>query len=214
MKRFAIFAGAAVMAAVAYEYTKHLANSSQGVSMSDSPPDALRETLSAAGDTYPAADPVSTAIGSFFETVKDTAVTITRAAFGTPYDALIESSANTYGIPPEVLYKLLYQESHFRPDIIEGRTKSPTGALGIAQFMPNTAIEELGSLSASLDPAQAIPGAARYLAKLRTQLGGDLTKAVAAYNWGIGNVKRKGLAAAPAETVNYALNILGVNIHA
>jgi soluble lytic murein transglycosylase-like protein len=70
----------------------------------------------------------------------------------------------------------------------------------------------LGSVEAALDPAKAIPGAARYLAKLQRSLGGDLTKAVAAYNWGIGNVKRKGLSAAPKETRNYALNILGVTL--
>jgi len=155
---------------------------------------------------------ISETVSETVETLEDTAVAITRSVFGTPYDALIESSAKQYGIEPSVLYKLLYQESRFRPDIIEGRTKSPVGAIGIAQFMPATAIEELGSVQAALDPQKAIPGAARYLAKLRNSLGGDLSKAVAAYNWGVGNVKRKGLTNAPKETQNYVLNILGVKI--
>lgn len=133
-------------------------------------------------------------------------MSISRAVFGTPYDALIESSASDYGIPPGVLYRLLRQESRFRPDIIEGRTVSPVGALGIAQFMPATA-EELGI--DPLDPNQAIPAAARYLSRLRDSLGGDLTAAVAAYNWGIGNVKRRGLKNAPSETRNYVVAITG-----
>lgn len=37
---------------------------------------------------------------------------------------------------------------------------------------------------------------------------GDWAQALAAYNWGIGNVRRKGLAAAPAETRNYYAGIL------
>lgn len=132
--------------------------------------------------------------------------------FGTKYDALINASAAEYGMDPAILFRLLNQESHFRQDIIDGTTRSHTGALGIAQFMPATAQQELGSVGAALDPNQAIPGAARYLAKLAKQLGGDWTKAVAAYNWGIGNVQKRGLSAAPAETVAYVQSILGVNI--
>lgn len=146
------------------------------------------------------------AVNSVVEPLKDEVVSISRAVFGTPYDALIESSASDYGIPPGVLYRLLRQESRFRPDIIEGRTVSPVGALGIAQFMPATA-EELGI--DPLDPNQAIPAAARYLSRLRDSLGGDLTAAVAAYNWGIGNVKRRGLKNAPSETRNYVVAITG-----
>lgn len=152
------------------------------------------------------------AIEETTNTIEDTAVAIARTVFNTPYDELINSSAEANGIPPNVLYKLLWTESRFRPDIIDGRTRSPTGALGIAQFMPATAVQELGSVQAALDPARAIPGAARYLAKLRNQFGGDLTQAVAAYNWGQGNVKRKGLASAPKETVNYVLSVLGINL--
>jgi len=155
---------------------------------------------------------ISDAVTDTVETIEDTAVTIARTVFGTQYDDLINSSAEANGIPPNVLYKLLWQESRFRPDIINGTTRSPVGALGIAQFMPATAIQEMGSVQAALDPSKAIPAAARYLAKLRNQFGGDLTKAVAAYNWGQGNVKRKGLANAPKETVNYVLSILGINV--
>ena len=148
-----------------------------------------------------------------YQPLLDLGETLKNNAFGTPYDDLIYSSAETYGIPPTVLYNLLRAESAFRPEIIDGRRRSRTGALGIAQFMPATALEEMGSVEAALDPLQAIPAAARYLRKLQNSFGGDLTKAVAAYNWGIGNVKRKSLARAPEETVNYVFKILGVNLN-
>ena len=201
MKKFALFVSLVIGVAAAWEISKYVAQSQ------DNAPDTSNN------DVTPENAPAESNIfSSIVDPIKDTAVTITRSIFGTPYDVLITSSANQYGIPPQVLYKLLYTESRFRPDIIDGRTKSPAGALGIAQFMPATAQQELGSTAAALDPAQAIPGAARYLAKLQRQLGGDLTKAVAAYNWGIGNVQRKGLSAAPKETRDYAMNILGVKI--
>lgn len=108
------------------------------------------------------------------------------------------------GIPPNMLARLLYQESRYREDIITGKTRSPVGALGIAQFMPATA-REMGI--DPLNPPQAINGAARYLARLYDKFG-NWTEALAAYNWGSGNVQRKGLANAPTETRNYFVQIL------
>lgn len=122
-----------------------------------------------------------------------------------PYAAAIYAAEDRYGIPRNLLARQLYQESHFRADIITGATVSPAGALGIAQFMPATAAE-LGV--DPLDPASAIDGAGRYMAKLFQQLG-DWSLALAAYNWGIGNVQRRGLAQAPQETRDYVAGILG-----
>ncbi|MDC7704060.1 ADP-ribosyltransferase-containing protein [Vogesella indigofera] len=93
-----------------------------------------------------------------------------------------EASAAT-GVHPAILSGLLAQESGFRADVISGKTRSSAGALGIAQFMPDTA-REYGINP--LDPAQAIHGAARYLSKMLTRFGGDYHKAVAAYNAGPG----------------------------
>lgn len=124
-----------------------------------------------------------------------------------PYQGIIESAALAHDVPVDILAWLLWKESRYRPEIINGTTTSRAGALGIAQFMPATAREELGSAQAALDPSIAIPGAARYLRKLYDRLG-NWTNALAAYNWGIGNVQRKGLAAAPAETIDYFTVIL------
>lgn len=120
------------------------------------------------------------------------------------YADMIAQAEARHGIPADMLARLLYQESRYRADIISGKTRSPVGALGIAQFMPATAAE-MGINP--LDPAQAIDGAARYLARLFS-IFGNWSEALAAYNWGQGNVKRKGLAAAPAETRTYYTAIL------
>ena len=120
------------------------------------------------------------------------------------YATTIATAEWRYGIPAMLLERLLWQESRYREDIITGRVRSPAGALGIAQFMPATAAE-IGV--DPLNPTQAIDGAARYLRSLYGTFG-NWTEALAAYNWGIGNVTRRGLDAAPRETRNYFTNIL------
>jgi hypothetical protein len=129
--------------------------------------------------------------------------TYTPPKSAAPYLETIAQAAQKYGLPDGLLARVLFQESRFREDIITGQLNSPTGAQGIAQFMPATA-RDLGV--DPLNPNSAIPGAAKYLRSLFDQTG-DWVKAVAAYNWGIGNVKRKGLAAAPAETRQYIADI-------
>ena len=121
------------------------------------------------------------------------------------YASAIAYAEQQYGIAKDVLARLLYQESRYRQDIIDGSTTSPAGAMGIAQFMPATAAD-LGI--DPLDPAQAIDAAGRYLATLYRRFG-NWSEALAAYNWGQGNVSRKGIAAAPAETQKYYAQILG-----
>ncbi len=199
--RFAfLFLGAAASAALALFQNKG--------SIVNATNDIVDNTAS---DISTAIDTVKSSANSASDIVQNSVIAPIATAFGTKYDALIDSSAATYGIDPGVLYKLLYTESHFRDDIITGRTKSAVGALGIAQFMPATAREELGTVEAALNPDVAIPGAARYLAKL-IRAAGSVSGGVAAYNWGIGNVLHKGLSKAPPETVAYVAGITGDTI--
>ena len=121
------------------------------------------------------------------------------------YADRIAAAEVKYGIPTDMLARLLYQESHYREDIITGRVTSRTGAQGIAQFMPATA-REMGVNP--LDVSSSIDGAGRYLSALYRQTG-SWTRALAAYNWGVGNVTRKGIDAAPTETRLYYSQILG-----
>lgn len=121
-----------------------------------------------------------------------------------PYLDAIATAERRYGLPQNLLARLLYQESRFREDIITGQLASPAGALGIAQFMPATA-DEAGINP--LDPFQAIPAAARYLRQLYDRFG-TWGGALAAYNWGQGNLARKGIERAPAETREYVSSIM------
>jgi len=90
-------------------------------------------------------------------------------------DTLIEA-ARSNGLPAHFFIRLLYQESSFRPHAI-----SSAGALGIAQFMPETATDR--GLDNPFDPVQAIPASARLLRDL-SQKFGNLGLAAAAYNAG------------------------------
>lgn len=126
-------------------------------------------------------------------------------AAGAPYVELIDAAEAAHGIPTGLLARVLWQESRFRPDIINGTTRSSAGAVGIAQFMPATA-EELGI--DPLDPVQAIDGAGKYLARLHRMFG-NWREALAAYNWGMGNVTRRGISNAPTETRTYVAQVMG-----
>lgn len=126
-------------------------------------------------------------------------------ARGAPFADAIAAAETRYGIPESLLGRVLYEESRFRPDIISGATVSSAGALGIAQFMPATAAQ-LGV--DPLDPVSAIDGAGRYLRQLFDQFG-DWAAVLAAYNWGEGNVQRKGIERAPRATKKYVADILG-----
>lgn len=100
-----------------------------------------------------------------------------------PYLVEIFNAEKNNGLPHDLLGRLLYQESRFRPDIISGATVSPAGAKGIAQIVPkwHPGVNPL-------DPVASIRYAAQFLASLKAQLG-TWDKAVAAYNTGAGNVK-------------------------
>lgn len=127
----------------------------------------------------------------------------------------IKAMEQKYTLPDGLLHRLLKQESAFRTDVITGKKRSSVGALGIAQFMPKTAREELGSELLALDPEKAIEGAARYLKKIYGWTKGrGWVDAVAAYNWGAGNVNewRAGNKRIPSETRKYVKNILGVTV--
>lgn len=150
-------------------------------------------------------------VESLGETVVSAAQTVRASVLGyspdvvpTQYRAAIAQAEAANSIPAGLLARLLWQESRYRADIIDGRTRSAVGAVGIAQFMPATAAEWGVN---PLDPLQSIDGAGRYLAWLRRRVN-TWAEALAAYNWGIGNVQRKGLAAAPLETRSYYTQIL------
>ncbi|MDR5797256.1 lytic transglycosylase domain-containing protein [Caballeronia sp. LZ008] len=85
------------------------------------------------------------------------------------------------------------------------RLRSPAGAMGHFQFMPATA-KQYG-LKNPDDLVESADAAARYYHDLLQANGNDLPRALAAYNWGQGNLNRYGLARAPSETRNYIADV-------
>ena len=115
---------------------------------------------------------------------------------GTPYAAEITQAATANGIDPALLAGLVKQESGFNPNAGSG-----AGARGLTQLMPGTA-SGLG-VTNMLDPVQSLNGGAKYLKQQLDTFGGDVTKALAAYNAGPGAVQRFGGVPPYSETQNY-----------
>lgn len=121
---------------------------------------------------------------------------------------LITATAARYGVDPRLALAVARAESGFNQ-----AARSPVGAIGVFQLMPATA-KWLG-----VDPynvEQNIEGGIRYLSQLLAQYGNDVNRALAAYNWGPGNLARaiasygeQWIAHLPAETTNYLRKIAG-----
>lgn len=118
----------------------------------------------------------------------------------TPFAAEIEAAAQRHGLDPALLKGLIRQESNFNPT-----AGSPAGARGLTQLMPGTA-SSLGVTDVT-DPAQSIEGGAKYLKQQLDRFGGDVTKALAAYNAGPGAVAKFGGVPPYAETQAYVQKV-------
>ena len=101
--------------------------------------------------------------------------------------SILEAVARRYGYDPALLAGQAWQESRFNPT-----ARSKAGAVGLLQFMPGT----WGDWGRGLDPedpeASADAGV-RYMRSLLARYGAaasPVALALAAYNWGLGNVDR------------------------
>lgn len=109
----------------------------------------------------------------------------------------------TFGLPAGLLRSMVITESGGDTQAV-----SKAGAKGPFQFMPGTA-KDFGLVGDDVfDPEKSARAAARYMSQLLKMFDGDLGKALAAYNWGQGNVERKGLGVAPQETREYVPRVL------
>lgn len=101
----------------------------------------------------------------------------------TPYDALLQEYAARYQFDWRLLAAVVYQESRFNSE-----ARSPDGARGLMQLMPETAAA-LG-FSKLADPAESIHAGTKYLATLRDRFDRRLPLrertwfALASYNAG------------------------------
>lgn len=108
-----------------------------------------------------------------------------------------------YNLPSGLLRSVAITESGGNQFAVSG-----AGAQGMFQFMPGTA-RDMGLRGNDVfDPIKSAEAAARYLSMLLQKNGGDLGKALASYNWGIGNVQKYGMALMPQETRQYIPKVL------
>ncbi len=140
------------------------------------------------------------------------------------YRGMIAKALHDQGVPQDLIY-LAVAESGFQPQVVNGRS----GAGGMWQFMPFRGaygLERNGFFDERFDPEQSTIAYAKYMKELYNQFG-DWYLAMAAYNWGPGNVQRAvartgyadfwqlyRLNALPAETRSYVPGIIAAAIMA
>jgi soluble lytic murein transglycosylase-like protein len=116
-------------------------------------------------------------------------------------ESLVGETAERDGLSADLLRTVMKRESGFRPCAV-----SPKGAMGLMQLMPATA-EQLG-IENPFDAASNLDGGARFLKQLLSRYGGDLPKALGAYNAGPAKVDAAGSVPAIPETMEYVRQIL------
>lgn len=123
---------------------------------------------------------------------------------GNRMDPIFEKFGLKFGIKPSTLKAIANIETGgtFKYD-----ARSPKGALGLMQLMPSTA-KDMGVVD-PFNPVQSIEGGAKYFQSLLNRYGGDENKALAAYNWGPGNLDKYGLSRMPQETRAYLSKVRG-----
>ena len=142
------------------------------------------------------------------------------------YQAMIQKDLQDAGLPQDLIY-LGMAESGFQPQVVNAKT----GASGMWQFMGFQGqgaygLVHNGYFDERFDPEKSSLAYARYMKTLYNQFG-DWYLAMAAYNWGPGNVQRSVMRTGyadfwelyrrnvlPAATKNYVPGIIAAAIMA
>jgi membrane-bound lytic murein transglycosylase D len=139
------------------------------------------------------------------------------------YKEMISKNLRDQGVPQDLIY-LAVAESGFQPQALNARS----GAGGMWQFMPTGSygLARNGWFDERFDPQKSSLAYARYMKTLYNQFG-DWYLAMAAYDWGPGNVQRAVMRTGyadfwelyrrnvlPAETKNYVPGIIAAIIMA
>ncbi|MBU3216581.1 lytic transglycosylase domain-containing protein [Clostridium estertheticum] len=108
------------------------------------------------------------------------------------YENKIITYSKKYNVDPYLVAAVIRTESKF-----DDKAVSNTGAYGLMQIMPDTAIWIAGNMKLkdfntekSFDPEINIAMGCWYLDDLNSEFNGDLELVLAAYNGGRGNVKK------------------------
>jgi soluble lytic murein transglycosylase-like protein len=113
------------------------------------------------------------------------------------YLHLLKRMEDKYKMPKGLLKQVAYHESNFNPSAL-----SHKGAVGIMQLVPKWHPDVNAR-----DPYDAIPYAAKWLTELYNRFG-DWELALAAWNWGPGNMAKYSFHEAPRETKNFVRKVI------
>jgi soluble lytic murein transglycosylase-like protein/predicted negative regulator of RcsB-dependent stress response len=112
--------------------------------------------------------------------------------FPTHYADLVLSAGRDQDVDPALIFSVIREESRFRAD-----ARSPAGARGLMQLIPETADKVAASMGLKIpsyddlyDPGLSIRLGARYLSGLIDRSQGAYVETVAAYNAGENNADR------------------------
>ncbi len=117
-------------------------------------------------------------------------------------NSLIKEAAARYQVDPRLVAAVAQTESGGNQEAV-----SPAGAVGVMQLMPETAA---GLGVNPYDKRQNIEGGAKYLRQMMDIFGGDVQKAVAAYNAGPQAVKEYNGIPPYRETQDYVNKVLDI----
>jgi len=112
-----------------------------------------------------------------------------------PYFKQVEQKNN---LPPGLLSRMAYQESRYNPN-----AAGASGEIGIMQIIPRW---HPGVNAAN--PVDSIFYAGALMRKYYNEFK-SWPAAIAAYNWGVTNMRNKGLEQAPESTKRYIRDVLG-----
>jgi len=182
----------------------------------------LRSAVSLAGSddgysTMPTADSISRALSTYLEQQRqhptaspeapnaisiapeEHPATTLPVAQNSSLETIIVRASRRYGVEVGLIKAVIKAESNFNAHAV-----SHAGAQGLMQLMPSTA-KGLG-VTDSFDAEQNVMAGTRFLKDMLNRYGGNVDSALAAYNWGPGNVDRHA-ESLPRETRDYLVKV-------
>lgn len=176
-------------------------------SLFDRPSPTIQSLIKTYSSNQAAADKTSTEQSSTTQPLPE--IPVTSPGTGTPavtdshgnqwLDPIIAKASQRYGVEIGLIKAVIKAESNFNPNAV-----SHAGARGLMQLMPGTA-RSLG-VKDSFNPEQNVMGGTRFLGDLLNRYNGNIDSALAAYNWGPGNVDKRP-DHLPRETRDYLVRV-------
>ena len=106
-------------------------------------------------------------------------------AGNTNFDPLVEKYSSQYGLDPDLVRRVISAESSGKTGVV-----SSAGAKGLMQLTDDSFTDYGPKNGDVFDPDDNINAGTKELSTYMNKYGGDGAKALAAYNWGPGNVDR------------------------